>query len=147
MKILTFKNAFTLIGSIITLTLIIQLMVTYIVTRPTTTFKEEKELDIAVDRKVFAVDNSFSLEKLILIFIAALVVLVLLLQLVDLVLLLRPGLLSFNHRLVKKLVLLVVTLASSSLNVDRMRHTTLLILMKLLSIGRLRLNSECVTLD
>ena len=73
--------------------------------------------------------------------------LVLLLQLVDLVLLLRPGLLSFYHRLVKKLVLLVVTLASSSLNMDRMRHTTLLILMKLLGIDRLRLNSECVTLD
>ena len=46
MEIFTFKNTFTLICSILTLALIYQVLFTYVVEKPTTTSKEEKELEI-----------------------------------------------------------------------------------------------------
>ena len=47
MKVFTFKNIFTLICSTLTLALIYQVLFTFEVTRPTTTSKEEKELEIS----------------------------------------------------------------------------------------------------
>ena len=46
MKVFAFKNVFTLTCSILTLALIYQVMFTYVVEKPTTTSKEEKELQI-----------------------------------------------------------------------------------------------------
>ena len=42
----TFKNVFTVFCSIITLFMIYQLLVTFVVKKPTTSSEEEKELEI-----------------------------------------------------------------------------------------------------
>ena len=47
MELVSFKNMFTVICSILALALIYQVLFSFLVTRPTTTSKEEKELEIA----------------------------------------------------------------------------------------------------
>ena len=65
MEVLTFKNMFTLTCSILTLALICQVLLTFAVTRPTTTSKEEKELEIAdLPEVVVCLDPGLNFETL-----------------------------------------------------------------------------------
>ena len=65
MKVFTFKNMFTLICSTLILVLIYQVLFTFTVTKPTTTSKEEKELEIAdLPEVVVCLDPGLNFETL-----------------------------------------------------------------------------------
>ena len=57
MEFVSFKNMFRVMCSILTLALIYQVMFTYVVEKPTTTSKEEKELEIAFANQEAAGDR------------------------------------------------------------------------------------------
>ena len=65
MEMFTFKNMFTLTCSILTLVLIYQVMFTYLVTKPTTSAKEGKELEITdLPEVVVCLDPGLNYESL-----------------------------------------------------------------------------------
>ena len=65
MKMFTFKNMFTLTCSILTLILIYQVMLTYLVKKPTTSAKEGKELEITdLPEVVVCLDPGLNYESL-----------------------------------------------------------------------------------
>ena len=65
MKVFTFKNMFTLTCFLLTLALIYQVLFTFEVTRPTTTSKEEKELEITdLPEVVVCLDPGLSFKTL-----------------------------------------------------------------------------------
>ena len=65
MKIFTFKNVFTLICSTLTLYVTYQVLFTFAVTKPTTTSKQEKELDNAdLPEVVVCLDPGLNYESL-----------------------------------------------------------------------------------
>ena len=62
---ISFKNAFTILCSFLTLALIFQVMFTYVVTKPTTTSKEEKKLEITdIPEVVVCLDPGLDYESL-----------------------------------------------------------------------------------
>ena len=65
MEIFTFKNVFTIICSVLTSYLISDVLVTYVVEKPTTTSKEEKELEITdLPEVVVCLDPGLNYESL-----------------------------------------------------------------------------------
>ena len=65
MYCISFKNAFTILCSFLTLALIFQVMFTYVVKKPTTTSKEEKKLEITdIPEVVVCLDPGLDYESL-----------------------------------------------------------------------------------
>ena len=65
MKLFTFKNVFTIICSILTSYLICDVLLTYVVEKPTTTSREEKELEITdLPEVVVCLDPGLNYESL-----------------------------------------------------------------------------------